>query len=269
MLDDPKRDENLPDLVLSHHGLVASLTLNRPKSRNALSVSMMTQIEAALELVAASPARVLVLEAEGPAFCAGHDLKEMQQAREHGDGGAAFYRELFSQCSRLMMRLTTLPQPVIAKVHGIATAAGCQLVATCDLAIAAQEARFATPGVDIGLFCSTPSVALSRAVAPKHALSMLFTGEPITAQEAARIGLINEMVMAEELDDVTDALAQRIASKSRTTLEIGKRAFYEQRGCPLGEAYDKASAVMAANMLEADAAEGIAAFLEKRAPNWT
>ena len=242
---------------------VATLTLNRPGARNALSMALMSALEAALEAVAGDHSvRVVVIAGAGPAFCAGHDLKEVLGADR------ATLERLFAQCSRLMVRITTLPVPVIARVHGIATAAGCQLVATCDLAVAAEGARFATPGVDIGLFCSTPMVALSRAVGRKAAMAMLLTGEAVDAREAARLGLINLAVPQGELDGAVADLAGRIAGKSRAVLGLGKPAFHAQAEMPLAEAYAYTAGVMVRNMAEPDAAEGIDAFIAKRAPVW-
>jgi enoyl-CoA hydratase/carnithine racemase len=242
---------------------VAWLTLNRPAARNALSVPLMTAMEAALAEVEADPAvRVVVIAGAGPAFCAGHDLREVRGLQ--ADAHAA----LFAQCSRLMQRIVGLRAPVIARVHGVATAAGCQLVASCDLAIAADTARFATPGVDIGLFCSTPMVALSRAVGRKTAMEMLLTGEMLDAPRAVAAGLINRAVPEAALDEAVRTLAQKIASKSAATVGLGKPAFYAQAEMPLAEAYAYASAVMVRNMQERDAHEGIDAFLEKRKPVW-
>jgi len=242
---------------------IASLTLNRPQARNSLSRALMTALQDRLDEIAGSPARVVVLAAEGPAFCAGHDLKEMR-----ADPRRETYEALFAQCSTLMQSLIALPQPVVAKVHGPASAAGCQLVATCDLAIAAESARFATPGVNIGLFCSTPMVALSRNVARKHAMEMLLTGEMIDATDAARIGLINRAVPDSDLDSEVTALAARIAGKSRVTVALGKEAFYRQAEMDLAAAYDYTARVMTENMLKRDAEEGIDAFIEKREPTW-
>ena len=251
-------------LLRADRDKVAHLTLNRPAQRNALSVGLMTALQEALDAIARDPGvHVVVIGGAGPGFCAGHDLKEIRAhpGREH-------YDALFAQCSALMTSIVTLPKPVIARVHGIATAAGCQLVATCDLAIAAETARFSTPGVNIGLFCSTPMVALSRNVAPKHAMEMLLTGDMIDAPAAERIGLVNAVVPEAGLDDAVAALAARIASKSPLTLRTGKEAFYRQREMGLEEAYAYASRVMAENMLSRDAEEGIDAFIEKRTPVW-
>ena len=252
-----------PLLLRQDQGGVAWLTLNRPGARNALSVPLMSALEAALEQVAQDgTVRVVVIAGAGPAFCAGHDLREVRGADR------AALEALFAQCSRLMQRITTLPQPVIARVHGIATAAGCQLVATCDLAVAAETARFATPGVNIGLFCSTPMVALSRAVGRKAAMEMLLLGDLIGAAEAVRLGLVNRAVPEAELDETVRALAGRIAAKSARVVALGKPAFYRQAELPLAEAYAYTAGVMVRNMQERDAAEGIDAFLEKRAPVW-
>ena len=242
---------------------IARLTLNRPAARNALSVPLMTALEQALDAIEADHAiRVATIAGAGPAFCAGHDLKEVRAADQ------AAHQALFAQCSRLMQRVTTLRVPVIARVHGIATAAGCQLVATCDLAVAADTARFATPGVNIGLFCSTPMVALSRAVGRKAAMEMLLTGDLIDADAAVRHGLVNRAVPEADLDDAVQDLAARIAGKSRAVLAIGKPAFYAQAEMPLADAYRYAAEVMVRNMQEQDAAEGIDAFLQKREPAW-
>jgi enoyl-CoA hydratase/carnithine racemase len=244
------------------HG-VCTLTLNRPTARNALSAAMIAALSELLDQIADDDSvRVVVLAANGPAFCAGHDLKELRSL------DAAATEKLFLDCSTMMMQLVRLPQPVIAKVHGIATAAGCQLVATADLAVAAKSAAFATPGVNIGLFCTTPSVAVGRAVPRKTAMEMLLTGEPITAARAEAAGLINSAVPDHELDGTVDALAKLIASKSAHILAIGKKAFYAQIEQPMADSYVYASAVMAQNMLESDCTEGIAAFIEKRAPEW-
>ena len=241
----------------------AWLTLNRPGARNALSVALMTALEAALADIAADPAiKAVVIAGAGPAFCAGHDLREIRGL--HPDAHAA----LFAQCSRLMQQIVGLRVPVIARVHGIATAAGCQLVASCDLAIAADTAQFATPGVNIGLFCSTPMVALSRAVGRKAAMEMLLTGDMIGAADAVRHGLVNRAVPDSGLDAEVRDLAARIAAKSRTVVGLGKGAFYRQAEMPLADAYAYASGVMVQNMAEPDAAEGIDAFLQKRAPVW-
>ncbi len=248
---------------------ILRLTLNDATRRNALSEEMLEQLGAAIAGAGADPAvRVVVVAAVGPAFCAGHDLKQLTAARAAPDGGQAYFTRIMALCSGVMQAIVACPKPVIAEVTGIATAAGCQLVASCDLAIAANNAQFSTPGVHIGLFCSTPMVALSRTVAPKHAMEMLLTGDMTSAARAAEIGLINRAVPAGDLRQVTRAMAARIASKSGMTLAVGKRAFYEQQQMPLARAYDHASDVMVRNMLARDAQEGMGAFIEKRSPEW-
>ncbi|SDM41330.1 Enoyl-CoA hydratase/carnithine racemase [Methylobacterium phyllostachyos] len=257
-------DSHGPILLRNDADGVATLTLNRPHARNALSMALMEALQDALDAIRDDPTvRVVILQGAGPAFCAGHDLKEMR-----ADPSRAATEAVFRTCARLMLSLTRLPQPVIARVHGIATAAGCQLVATCDLAICTEAARFATPGVQIGLFCSTPMVALSRAVSRKVALEMLLVGEPIDAQEALRIGLVNRVVPEAELDAAIGALAARIAGKARRVLAIGKEAFGRQIEMGLEEAYAYTADVMVRNMMMADAQEGIDAFLGKRPPRW-
>jgi enoyl-CoA hydratase/carnithine racemase len=241
----------------------ARLTLDRPDRRNALSLALMREMLGALDEIAGSPAPVAVIEGRGPVFSAGHDLAEIDSTRDE-----AFYEQLFATCVELMTRLHTIPQPVIAKVHGVATAAGCQLVAACDLAIAADDARFATPGVNIGLFCSTPMVPVSRTIPRKRVLEMLFTGEMIDAATAADWGLVNRVVPPAELEDAVVDLARRIARASAPVLARGKRAFYEQEGTDERAAYGLACAVMVENALTDDAHEGIRAFLEKRKPEW-
>jgi enoyl-CoA hydratase/carnithine racemase len=253
----------------SRDGHVLTLTLNRHGARNALSEGLMNALQAALDAAADDAGtRAIVLAAEGPAFSSGHDLKEMTAHRASADGGKEAFARIFAQCSTLMQTVVRHPKPVIARVQGIATAAGCQLVASCDLAVASSAARFATPGVNIGLFCSTPMVALSRNVARKHAMEMLLTGEMIDAEHAQRIGLINRIAAPEALAARTAALAAQIASKPRATVKIGKDAFYRQLEMGLGDAYDYASRVMTENMLHAEAGEGICAFVEKREPKW-
>jgi enoyl-CoA hydratase/carnithine racemase len=261
---------NAPPLLLTAtSGGVLRLILNRPQARNALSSELMAQLIAALDGAAADNAtRVVVIAAQGPVFSSGHDLKEMARHRADGDAGAVAYAGLFAQCSKLMQAIVRHPKPVIAEVQGVATAAGCQLVASCDLAVASTSARFATPGVDIGLFCSTPMVALSRNVPRKAAMEMLLTGETVEPEEAKSIGLINRVVAPEILESETMALANLIATKPRHTLKVGKEAFYRQLEMPLSEAYDFASKVMTENMLDGEACEGIGAFLEKREPKW-
>lgn len=243
---------------------VATLTLSRPDAYNSLSLELMQALHAELDSIADDiTVRCVVIRGSGKGFCAGHDLKQML-----GEGEEEYYRCTFDTCSRLMQRVVSLPVPVIAQVHGVATAAGCQLVASADMAVAADNARFATPGVNIGLFCSTPMVALSRAVQPKHAMELLLTGDLINAQRAFDIGLINQLVPEAELEAAVDTLAAKIASKSRKTLQIGKQAFYRQRELPLSEAYEYCSEVMVGNMLIDDAQEGIDAFINKRKPEW-
>ncbi len=244
---------------------VAWLTLNRPAARNALSIGLMQALVAELDAIETDPAtKVVVIGGAGPAFCAGHDLRELRSRPER-----AAYQATFELCSRLMTRIVRLSKPVIARVHGVATAAGCQLVASCDLAVAATTARFATPGVNIGLFCCTPMVALSRNVGRKAAMEMLLTGELIDAARARELGLVNRVVPEAELDAAVAALAGQIAAKSPLTLAIGKGAFYRQAEMGLDDAYAYVSEVMTRNMLARDAAEGIDAFLAKRTPVWT
>lgn len=248
---------------------VATLVLNRPRQRNALSIAMMGALQTAFADLRSDPAvRAVVLAAEGPSFCAGHDLKEMTAHRSDDDGGRAFFTETMTRCAALMQTIIALPKPVIAAVNGTATAAGCQLVATCDLAVAAEDSRFCTPGVDIGLFCSTPMVALSRNLPRKRAMEMLLLGDMISAQQAADFGLVNQVVRPERLLEEALALANRIAAKSARTIAIGKAAFYRQIEAPLAAAYGDAARVMVENLLDADAKEGITAFLEKRQPVW-
>ena len=254
-----------PPLLRRDESGVAWLTLNRPAARNALSVGLMAALDRALRDIATDASvRVVVIGAAGPAFCAGHDLREMR-----ADPGRASMEALFAQCSALMTRIVRLPKPVIARVHGIATAAGCQLVASCDLAVAAADARFATPGVNIGLFCSTPMVALARNVGRKAAMEMLLTGDMIDAQRAREIGLVNRVVPPDDLDGAVAALAGQIAGKSALTLGIGKEAFYRQAEMELDAAYAFAAEAMTRNMMARDAGEGIDAFLAKRPPTWT
>jgi enoyl-CoA hydratase/carnithine racemase len=258
-----------PLVLHAREGSLLRLTLNRASARNALSEGLMTALQSALDAADTDPdVRVIVVAAQGPAFSSGHDLKEMTAHRAAPDRGKAAFAALFSQCSRLMQTIVRHSRPVIAQVQGVATAAGCQLVASCDLAVASSTARFATPGVNIGLFCSTPMVALSRNVSRKHAMEMLLTGEMITADDALRIGLINRIASPEALEDETMKLARLVASKPRATVKIGKEAFYRQLELGLSDAYDFASRVMTENMLAAEAAEGIGAFVEKREPVW-
>jgi enoyl-CoA hydratase/carnithine racemase len=255
-----------PFVLRSDAGGATTLTLNRPESRNALSLGMLQALALELNRATTDPTvRVMVLQGAGPAFCAGHDLKEMRDARF----GGAYLEALFAECAKVMLAILRLPQPVIAQVHGVATAAGCQLVATCDLALAAEDARFATPGVNIGLFCSTPMVALSRNVGRKAAMRMLLTGELIDADSAVRIGLINEAAPAAALANRTAALAATIIAKSPLVLAIGKEAFYRQAELSLADAYAYTAQVMAHNLATRDAQEGIGAFLDKRNPVWS
>ena len=243
---------------------VVHLTLNRPQAFNALSEAMLTALQAELDAVAAdASARVVVIAAAGKAFCAGHDLKEMR-----AEPSQAYYERLFAQCGRMMMTIQRLPVPVIARVQGIATAAGCQLVAMCDLAVAAREARFAVSGVNLGLFCSTPSVALSRNLPRKAAFEMLVTGAFISADEARGKGLVNRVVEADQLDGEVEALVASIVAKPRVAIAMGKRLFYRQLETGMEEAYADAGETMACNMMDGAALEGVQAFIDKRPPDW-
>jgi enoyl-CoA hydratase/carnithine racemase len=260
---------NDPVLRRETQGAVALLTLNRPASRNSLSEEMLTELIDALASVGRDTSvRAVVIAAEGPAFCSGHDLKELTKRRADPDGGRGFFTRIWDLCSNMMTSVVRLPQPVIACVQGTASAAGCQLVASCDLAVASADATFATPGVNIGLFCSSPMVALSRNVAPKHAMEMLLTGDKLSAADAFRIGLVNRMVPAGQEHAEAMRLALHIASKSAAAIRIGKQAFRAQVEMSLADAYAHASRVMVENMLDADAREGIEAFLAKRPPQW-
>jgi enoyl-CoA hydratase/carnithine racemase len=257
------QSQTYKNIHFERQGPIAIVTMNRPEKRNALSVEHMEEMLDCFEAIASDPeVRVVILRGEGPVFSSGHDLREMEGQTEE------FYQHEFALCSRLMEKIVSMPQPVIAEVHGIATAAGCQLVATCDLAIAAEEARFATPGVKNGLFCSTPMVALSRAVSRKGAMEMLLTGELIPAQEALALGLVNRVVPTAELRETTIALAEKVAAASPAVVGIGKQAFYRQIDMPLHEAYRYATGVMSKNAAMEDAQEGMRAFLEKRPPQW-
>lgn len=250
-------------------GGIARLTLNSPGSLNALSDAMLAALSEELgRLAADTRTKVVILRGAGKAFCAGHDLKEMQAGRQAADKGAAYFADLFSRCAGVMQAITNLPQPVIASAHGIATAAGCQLVATCDMAVTATGTRFGVNGVNIGLFCSTPMVALTRNVNAKQAFEMLVTGEFIEAVRAREIGLVNRITAPEMLEEETLALARTVASKLGSAVRIGKRAFYDQAQLSLAEAYAHTGAVMVENMLLRDTDEGITAFLEKRKPDW-
>lgn len=249
---------------------VARITLAMPDQRNPLSAATIAALRQVFADIARSgDVRAVVLAAEGPVFCSGHDLKEISAARSDADGGEAFFAALLAQCADLMQAIIALPQPVIAATEGMATAAGCQLVASCDLAIAGADAQFCTPGVSLGLFCSTPMVALSRNLQRKHAMEMLLTGDRVSAQDARRFGLVNSVVAAGTALTEALSLAGRIAARSSVALSLGKAAFYQQYGLPLPEAYEVAGRAMLTNLLADDAAEGIAAFLEKRPARWT
>jgi len=263
------RPAPLPPILPARQDGVLTITLNRPEARNALSESLMRALQLTLdEAEEDKNIRVIVIAAKGPAFSSGHDLKEMSSHRGDPDRGLAYYRSIFGQCSRLMQTIVRHRKPVIAQVHAVATAAGCQLVASCDLAVASTEARFATPGVNIGLFCSTPMVALSRVVPRKPALEMLLTGEAIGAEGARRLGLVNRVTAPADLEKETQALARFIANKPAATIEIGKQAFQHQAELSLSSAYDYVAEVMVKNMMHAEAEEGICAFIEKRPPRW-
>jgi enoyl-CoA hydratase/carnithine racemase len=259
----------VPILLRETVGSIAVLTLNRPAARNSLSEGMIGALHAALKDVGGDKViRGVVIAANGPAFSAGHDMKELTARRSDADRGRAYFAEIMNACSAMMQAIVHLPKPVVAAVQGIATAAGCQLVASCDLAIACDTATFATPGVDIGLFCSTPMVALSRNVPRKQAMEMLLTGEPISATTAQSIGLINRVVPVGSERDAAIALAQQVALKSAYTVKLGKEAFYRQAEMNLADAYRFAAEVMTENMMARDAEEGIGAFIEKREPKW-
>lgn len=250
-------------------GAVAHLTMNAPDRLNALSDEMLAALQAEFDALSQDQAiRAVILSGTGKAFCAGHDLKQMTQGRQSDDGGKAYFKDLFDRCTKVMMSIQSLPQPVIAQVHGIATAAGCQLVATCDLAIAAEDTRFGVNGVNVGLFCSTPMVALSRNIGRKKTFEMLTTGQFITAEQAETLGLINRAVAIDDLQQETNALANTLADKLGSVVKIGKRAFYEQLQMPIDQAYAYTGDVMVTNMMIRDTAEGIAAFVDKRPPDW-
>ncbi len=256
-------------LLREDAGGIATLTLNRPDQLNALSEPLLEALQAELDRISTErDTRVVILKGAGRAFCAGHDLREMQGKRQAPDGGRAYYMALFSQCSRLMTTIPRLPQPVIAQVHGLATAAGCQLVASCDMAVAADSTRFGLNGVTVGLFCSTPMVAVSRVMNPKKTFEILTTGDFLAAPEAERLGLVNRAVDDAKLEAETRALAGKVAAKLTSAVRVGKRAFYEQIEMPLDQAYAHTGRVIAENMLHPDTAEGIQAFLEKRPPEW-
>jgi enoyl-CoA hydratase/carnithine racemase len=257
-------------LLREDRGAVTYLTMNSPGNLNALSDAMLAELtEAFRGLQTSETSRVVVLRGEGKAFCAGHDLKEMTAKRQANDGGAVALRDLFDRCAVMMQMIRRLPQPVIAQVHGVAAAAGCQLVASCDLAVAAEGTRFGVNGVNIGLFCSTPMVALSRNVPRKQVFEMLTTGDFVDAHRARDLGLVNRVAAPDTLTEETEALARQIAGKLGSAVRIGKRAFYDQLELPLDKAYELTGAVMVENMLNRDTAEGISAFLDKRAPEWS
>ena len=253
-----------PVLTRSDKDGVATLTLNRPDQFNSLSEALLAALQAELDRIAGDDAvRVVVIAGAGRAFCAGHDLKEMRATPKQ-----AYYEDLFARCGRMMQTVVALPQPVIARVHGVATAAGAQLVASCDLAIASDNARFGTTGINLGLFCSTPSVAISRSLGRKRSFEMLFTGEMVDAKTAENLGLVNRVVSLAELDAAVASVAKRLAAQPPSAVRIGKEMFQRQLGMPLADAYKFAGDTMAANMMEADAIEGIDAFLSKRDPSW-
>lgn len=268
----PSADVQPDGEILSEqqNGPIARLQMNRPHARNSLSLAMLEALKEAISRLGAAPdINVIILEAAGPGFCAGHDLKEMTAARSQPDRGRAFFSQTMQACSELMQMIVRCPKPVIACVQGIATAAGCQLVASCDLAVASTQARFATPGVHIGLFCSTPMVALSRNIGRKQAMEMLLTGEMVSAEQALSWGLVNRVCAPDELARTTAELAGLVAGKPASTVKIGKDAFYRQAEMGLADAYDYAAQVMVENMLTRDAEEGIGAFIEKRPPHWS
>jgi enoyl-CoA hydratase/carnithine racemase len=269
MTDIARPAKSGPLLLAEQDGDVLTLTMNRPAARNPLSEGLITDLQAALMKAAASRAtKVIVLAALGPAFCAGHDLKEITARRGDDDGGAAYFGGLMQRCSALMQAIVAQPQPVVAAVEGLATAAGCMLVASCDLAIAGAAARFCTPGVQIGLFCSTPMVALARNLSQKHAMEMLLTGEPIGAEQAYRFGLINRVVDTGRALKEAHAWAKAIADQSPHAIKLGKPAFYAQQTMALADAYAYTGQIMAANLLHPEAREGIEAVLAKRRPIW-
>ncbi len=250
-------------------GAIARLKMNAPERLNALSDEMLAALQAELDALRNDNSiRVVVLSGAGKAFCAGHDLKQMTQGRQASDRGLSYFQDLFDRCAKMMLSIQSLPQPVIAQTHGIATAAGCQLVATCDLAIAAEGTRFGVNGVNIGLFCSTPMVALSRNIPRKQAFEMLTTGDFVSAERAAELGLINRVVPENLLAEETDALAEKLAAKLSSAVKIGKTAFYQQVNMPVDQAYAYTAEVMAQNMMDRNTEEGISAFIEKRPPNW-
>lgn len=266
MLESGKKQ--LLEIDLNRYGAL-TITLNDPIRRNALSEAMLGALGKAFDWASDNAdVRVITVAAAGSVFCAGHDLKEMHAGRQSDDRGRAYFTKILDQCSSVMQAIVTCPKPVIAEIDGVATAAGCQLVASCDLAVASEDAQFCTPGVHIGLFCSTPMVALSRNLANKHALEMLLTGDMVSASRALEMGLVNQVVPSAELRATSSALAQKIATKPSQTVATGKRAFYQQKEMGLEEAYQYASKIMVENMLLRDAEVGISAFIEKRSPDW-
>ena len=270
-MDKDKDALNDHNLLVSHDREIATLTLNAPKSINALSENMLSELQGSLDEISEDfNVRAVVLRSSGEHFCAGHNLKEMTGRRHDADAGQAYFLKLFETCSALMKRIVTLPQPVIAEVRGIATAAGCQLVASCDLAVASEDARFATSGVNVGLFCTTPMVALTRNIAQKHAMEMLLLGDFLPARKVADMGLINRVVQSAELSDEALSMARQIADKSPAAVRLGKQAFYRQMEMTLDEAYDYAGRIMAENMMCQDTKNGIQAFIDKKPmPDWT
>ena len=248
---------------------ILRLVLSNPDNHNILSEEMMSSMQSILEdSISSKQVRVIIISAEGPTFSAGHDLKELTKERQNSDKGKSYYKKIMTKCSKLMQTIVNNPKPVIAEINGVATAAGCQLVASCDLAYASNTSKFATPGVNIGLFCSTPMVAVSRNISNKHSMEMLLGGDLISADKAEKIGLINKSMSVSILTDETLKMAKKISKKSALILKIGKEAFYKQINMTLSEAYDYASNVMVENMLKLDAKEGIEAFIQKRKPNW-
>lgn len=267
MTDPAPKNEGV--LLREDQGPIAVLTMNRPDARNSLSVELLGELVSQFVDLSDTPSvKAIVIAGNGPVFCAGHDIRELEQHREDEDGGKAFFDKTFAASSSVMSAIVKSPKPVLAAVEGTATAAGCQLVATCDLAVASDEAEFCTPGVHIGLFCSTPAVAVARNVGRKRAMEMLLLGEMVGADDALQFGLVNRVVPRTEVMTLTLDLAEKIASKSAAAISMGKKAFYEQIDAPLGEAYDTAGWAMAKNMMLHDAKEGLSAFLEKRDPQW-
>ena len=261
--------ENEGPLLREDRGPVALLTLNRPDARNSLSEELLEKLQGEFDAISTSRTiRAVVIAANGPVFCAGHDIRELEGRRGDADGGEQYFTTVFAQCSTLMQSIIACPKPVIAAVEGTATAAGCQLVATCDLAVAGEDAKFCTPGVHIGLFCSTPAVAIARNVGPKRAMEMLLLGEMVSAEDARAFGLVNRVVGKEKVLEEAFKLAEDISSKSLPALALGKQAFYEQFDPELSRSYDRATRAMVENMMLKDAREGLSAFLEKRAPQW-